>query len=142
MNPANGSGPVVEIPYGYGRTLDLPFDQALERAREVLKGAGFGVLCEIDIRQKLAEKLGVDFRKYVILGVCNPPLAHQTLQRELHIGLLLPCNVIVYDEGGRTVVAAIDARRMMAIVGNAELESAAGQVNALLHGAIDRLSTE
>ncbi len=77
------------IGYGYSRTLDLPYSQAVERAREALKAEGFGVLCEIDIKEKLKEKLGVDFRNYVILGACNPPLAYQTLQEELGIGLLL-----------------------------------------------------
>jgi uncharacterized protein (DUF302 family) len=127
------------IRYGYGKTLDLPYSRAVERAREALKAEGFGVLCEIDIKEKLKEKLGVEFRNYVILGACNPPLAYQTLQRELNIGLLLPCNVVVYEEGGRSVVAAIDAIKMMSVVGNPEVETTARQVNDKLRRVIDSL---
>ena len=128
-----------EIGYGYSRTLDLPYSQAVERAREALKAEGFGVLCEIDIKEKLKEKLGVDFRNYVILGACNPLLAYQTLQEELGIGLLLPCNVVVYEQDGRSVVAAIDAAKMLAVVGNPNLEAPAGQVNEKLRRVIDSL---
>ena len=83
--------------YGFSKTIDVPYEQAVERARAALKAEGFGVLCEIDIKDKLKEKLGVDFRNYVILGACNPALAYKTLQQEINIGLLLPCNVIVYE---------------------------------------------
>ena len=127
------------IGYGYSRTLDLPYSQAVERAREALKAEGFGVLCEIDIKEKLKEKLGVDFRNYIILGACNPPLAYQTLQEELGIGLLLPCNVVVYEEDGRSVVAAIDAAKMLSVVGNPKLEATASRVNEKLRRVIDSL---
>ncbi|MFY9611514.1 MAG: DUF302 domain-containing protein [Blastocatellia bacterium] len=109
------------------------------RAREALKKEGFGVLCEIDIKEKLKEKLGVDFRNYVILGACNPALAYQTLQEEIDIGLLLPCNVIVYEQYGRSVASAVDADRMLSVVGNPKLESAASQVNEKLRRVIDNL---
>jgi uncharacterized protein (DUF302 family) len=89
--------------------------------------------------EALKEKLGVDFRDYVILGACNPPIAHQSLQTEINLGLLLPCNVIIYEENGKSVVAAIDARKMLSIVGNPALEAAAGQVNEKLRRAIDNL---
>jgi uncharacterized protein (DUF302 family) len=125
--------------YGFSKALDAPFDEALERTREALKSEGFGVLSEIDLKEKLKEKLGVDFRDYVILGACNPPLAYQTLQAEIEIGLLLPCNVIVYEQGGRSVVAAIDAAKMMTVVGNPQLEAAATQVNEKLRRVIDSL---
>lgn len=128
-----------EIGYGYSRTLDLPYNQAVERAREALKAEGFGVLCEIDIKEKLKEKLGVDFRPYIILGACNPPLAYQTLQEELGIGLLLPCNVVVYEEDGRAVVAAINAAKMLSVIGNPKLEVPASQVNEKLRRVIDSL---
>jgi uncharacterized protein (DUF302 family) len=97
---------------------------------------GLGVLCEIDIKDKSKEKLGVDFRNYVILGACNPPLAYKTLQQEIDIGLLLPCNVIVYeaDEAGKSVVAAINAETMLSAVGdnNSTLNSVATEVNEKL----------
>ena len=128
-----------QLKYGYSRTLDATYAEAVRRAREALKAEGFGVLCEIDIKEKLKEKLGIDFRNYVILGACNPTLAHQTLQEELNIGLLLPCNVIVYEQDGRSVVAAVDAAKMLSVVGNPKLESTAEQVNEKLHRVIDRL---
>lgn len=139
MNEHGTLNATSEIGYGYGRTLDLSFTEAVERAREALKSEGFGVLCEIDIKEKLKEKLGVDFRNYLILGACNPPLAYQTLQEELDIGLLLPCNVVVYEQDGRSVVAAVDAVKMLSVVGNPKLESTASQVNEKLRRVIDSL---
>jgi uncharacterized protein (DUF302 family) len=127
------------IGYGYGRTLNSSFDAAVGRARESLKSEGFGVLCEIDIKEKLKEKLGVEFSNYRILGACNPPLAYQALQRELDIGLLLPCNVVVYEKSGQVVVAAVDANKMLSVVENAELEGVAEQVNEKLRRVIDNL---
>lgn len=124
---------------GYGRQLEVPFAQALERARKALQAEGFGVLCEIDVREKMKEKLGVDFRNYIILGACNPPLAYQALQQDLNVGLLLPCNVVVYEETGHTVVAAIDAKKMLSVLDNPGLASAAGLVSEKLHRAIDVL---
>jgi len=92
--------------YGFSKTIDIPYEEAVEKTRAALKEEGFGVLSEIDIKEKLKEKLDVDFRKYVILGACNPPLAYKTLQQEINIGLLLPCNIIVYESGsGESVVA-------------------------------------
>lgn len=123
--------------YGFSKTVDIPYAEAVERARTALQNEGFGVLCEIDIKEKLKEKLGVDFRNYIILGACNPPLAYETLQREINVGLLLPCNVIVYESDGRTVVSAIDAAKMLSVVGNPELEATAQQVSARLQRVID-----
>ena len=128
--------------YGFSKTLDVPYEEAVERARAALKEEGFGVLSEIDIKEKLKEKLGVDFRKYVILGACNPPLAYKTLQEEIDIGLLLPCNVIVYetDEAGKSVVAAIDAKTMLSVVGdNATLDAVATEVNDKLKRVVAQL---
>lgn len=139
MKQAAGSGEIPGLDYGYGRALPISYASALGRAREVLKSEGFGVLCEIDIREKLKEKLGVDFRRYVILGVCNPPLAFETLQREINIGLLLPCNIVVYEDGEGTVVAAIDAVKMLSVVDNPQLTANAGQVNDKLRHVIDSL---
>ena len=131
--------PAILMEYGYGRMLDLPFEEAVERAREALKAEGFGVLCEIDIHEKLKEKLGVDFTKYKILGACNPSLAYQALQQEMNLGLLLPCNAVVYEKEGKSFVAAIDAKKMLSIVGSGQLESVAGQVNEKLQRVIDSL---
>ncbi len=126
--------------YGYGRTLDLPFARALERARAALQGEGFGVLFEIDLRGKLQEKLGVDFRNYVILGACSPPVAHRALLEDIDIGLLLPCNVVVYEEAdGRSTVKAVDALQMMSITANDKLELPATEVNERLRKVIDGL---
>lgn len=134
-----GSNRKHEISYGYSRTLDAPYGEVVNRTREALRQEGFGVLCEIDLKEKLKEKLGVDFCNYIILGACNPPLAYQTLQEELPVGLLLPCNVIVYEQDGGSVVAAIDAERMMSVVGNPNLAAAAGTVNEKLRRVIDNV---
>ncbi len=118
--------------YGLSRAVDLPYEEAVERTRAALKEEGFGVLSEIDIKEKLKEKLDVDFRRYVILGACNPPLAYKTLQEELEIGLLLPCNVIVYeaDDTNKSVVAADDAKAMLSVIGNnPTLDQVASEVN-------------
>ena len=132
--------------YGFSKTVDLPYEDALEKARAALKAEGFGVLCEIDIKEKLKEKLDVDFRNYVILGACNPPLAYKTLQQEISIGLLLPCNVVVYetDEAAKSVVAAIDAKTMLSVVGanNATINAVATEVNEKLHRVVAQLSLQ
>jgi uncharacterized protein (DUF302 family) len=130
-----------DINYGFKRTVDADFEKAIERTREALKNEGFGVLSEIRLDEKLKEKLGVDFRRYVILGACNPPLAHKTLQADINIGLLLPCNVIVYeaDEDDRSVVAAIDAKAMMSVVGRPGIEDTADEVNERLQKALEQI---
>jgi uncharacterized protein (DUF302 family) len=125
--------------YGFKRTIDADFEQTIERTKEALKKEGFGVLSEIRIDEKLKEKLGVDFRRYLILGACNPSLAHKTLQEDINIGLLLPCNVIVYeaDNSDSSVVAAIDAKAMMSVVGQDGIEATANEVNEKLQRAIE-----
>jgi uncharacterized protein (DUF302 family) len=119
---------------GYGMSLEVPlgYDRAVERAREELAKEGFGVLTEIDVKATLKKKLDVDFRPYIILGACNPPLAHQALSAEPDIGLLLPCNVIVYatDDPDRTLVAAIDPVTQLEITGNRQIGPVAEQVRA------------
>jgi uncharacterized protein (DUF302 family) len=139
MKKETGDQSGIDVGYGYGRILDMPFDVALQRARDTLKAEGFGVLCEIDIKEKLKEKLGVDFSSYTILGACNPPLAYHALQQEMNLGLLLPCNVVVYEKDGKSFAAAIDAAKMLSIVGNPALEATAGQVNDKLQRVIDSL---
>lgn len=128
--------------YGFSRTIDVSYEEAVKKTTAALKEEGFGVLCEIDIKEKLKEKLGVDFRRYIILGACNPPLAYKTLQEEINIGLLLPCNVVVYeaDEVGRCVVAAVDAQAMLSVVGtNPTLDSIATEVNEKLQRVVAQL---
>jgi uncharacterized protein (DUF302 family) len=112
--------------------------EVVERVRAELAAEGFGVLCEIDVRATLRTKLGVDIEPYVILGACSPPLAHRALQAELELGALLPCNVVVYERGGVTHVAAIDPERMLSIVDNAELEPVASAVRRKLRDVVHR----
>lgn len=114
--------------YTLSTTTELDQADAVERVREELKAEGFGVLCEIDVQATLKEKLGVDGDPYVILGACNAPLAHQALDTEPELGTLLPCNVVVYRRDGTTHIAAIDAERMLSIVGNDQLAPIAAQV--------------
>ena len=114
--------------YGMRTVLDLPFTEAVERTKNALTEEGFGVLSEIDMQEKLREKLGVKVDPYLILGACNPPLAYKALQAEPEIGLLLPCNVIVYTTaGGQTVVAAIDPDAMLSVVGENAAIAEVGQ---------------
>jgi uncharacterized protein (DUF302 family) len=126
----------VGMEYGISRELEVTMEEALERTRAALQREGFGVLFEIDLDEKFREKLGVDFRRYKILGACNPAIAYQAVQEEIGLGLLLPCNVIVYEEGGKSVVAAIDAQRMMGVTGNEKLAAAAGKVDEMLRRVI------
>ena len=128
--------------YGFGATLALPYAQALERTRAALKDKGFGVLTEIDVKQTMKAKLDVDFRPYVILGACNPPLAHRALSADLGIGLLLPCNVVVYDNGdGTSTVEMMDPEAALGLVGdNPAIAEVAGEARARLRQAVDTLA--
>lgn len=119
-------------PYGTRVTVPLPFDETIERVSALLKDEGFGVLTRIDVQQTLREKIGVEFRRYVILGACNPRLAHRAFQAELDIGLLLPCNVAVYEAEGGTVVGFVDPATMMEATGNEELRAVAVEAGARL----------
>ncbi len=116
--------------YAIRRTLHMSFAEADGKVRDALKKEGFGVLTEIDVKSTLKQKLDVDFRPYKILGACNPPLAHQALSEETEIGLLLPCNVIVYegDEAGTSVVSILDPELQLAIAGRADLAPVARDV--------------
>ncbi len=125
--------------YTLSETTTLPFDQAIVRVREELKKEGFGVLCEIDVQATLKEKLGVDGEPYTILGACNPPLAHQALEAEPELGVLLPCNVIVYGREGDTHISAIDAERMLSIIGNEQLAPIAADVKRRLGDVVARV---
>ena len=123
--------------YGYSRSVDVGFDEVVERTKAALKEQGFGVLAEIDIRAAMKEKLGLDVAPHLILGACNPQLAHRALEAEPEISLLLPCNVVVRERDGRVQVSAIDAERMMSFVGNPALEPVAREANERLRKAVD-----
>jgi uncharacterized protein (DUF302 family) len=124
--------------YTLSATTPLPFADAVGWVRAELKTEGFGVLCEIDVRATLREKLGVEGEPYLILGACNPPLAHQALQAEPDLGVLLPCNVVVYERGGETHISAIDPERMLSIVENDKLRPVAADVKQRLSAVVER----
>ena len=124
--------------YTLTETTPLPYDEAVERVRAELKAEGFGVLCEIDVQATMREKLGVEGEPYLILGACNPPLAHEALQAEADLGVLLPCNVVVYRRGGETRISAVDPERMLSIVDNGELASVATEVKGRLRAVVER----
>ncbi len=126
--------------YGFGLKVNLPYAEAVERTKAALKEQGFGVLTEVDIKQTMKEKRGVDFRPYVILGACNPPLAEQALATELDLGLLLPCNVVIYETEGGSIVQAMDPEPVLGLVGNPGLEPIAHEVKARLQAALAVLS--
>ena len=119
--------------------MELTYEQAVEKVTGALKEQGFGILTEIDIKAALKEKLGKDFTKYIILGACNPPLAYRALTEEIDVGLLLPCNVTVYEEGGtgKTVVSAIDPEIMVDVTGRADLRPFAMEVKDKLSAALE-----
>jgi uncharacterized protein (DUF302 family) len=114
--------------YGFSKTVDYGYDEAIAKVTEELKKEGFGVLTEIDVKETLKKKINVDFKKYKILGACNPPLAHKALQLEDQLGLLLPCNVIVYESGDKTVVSAFDPMIMTKLIDNENMNAVAEEV--------------
>jgi uncharacterized protein (DUF302 family) len=131
----------VNTPYGFSKKLDIPYEQAVKQAIAALKEEGFGVLTEIDVKATLKKKLDVDFRRYIILGACNPPFAYQALNEELEIGLLLPCNVIVYeaDDGG-TVVSALNPMAALGVVDNPGMKVIAEQVTEKVKRAVESMA--
>lgn len=128
--------------YGRGLTVELDYPAAVERAKAALAAEGFGVLSEIDVSETLRKKLGEEFRPYVILGACNPPLAHRALTAERDLGLLLPCNVVVYatDEPGRSVVAAMDPEAALEMTGNDEVREVAREVRVRLERVLEAVA--
>jgi uncharacterized protein (DUF302 family) len=123
--------------YNYKKSAPLGYADAIEKVKEELKKEGFGVLTEIDVKQTLKTKLNVDFDDYIILGACNPPLAYQALTAEIDIGVLLPCNVIVYVQGGKTYISAVLPTVQLGKVGNPELLPIAEQVENKLKKVVD-----
>jgi uncharacterized protein (DUF302 family) len=125
--------------YYFAKTLDVSFDEAIERTVDALKQHGFGVLTRIDVKNTLKEKIGAEFRPYVILGACSPHMAHQALQAEDKIGTMLPCNVIVQEQGAKSEVAAVDPVASMQAIENPALAGIAMKVREELKAAIQSL---
>lgn len=126
--------------YYFSKTLPIGFDEAVRRATEALKQEGFGIITEIDVKQTLKAKIGVDFRNYRILGACNPKLAYEALQIEDKVGTMLPCNVVVQEIGStRTEIAAIDPVASMQAIDNPRLKQAAERVQLLLRKVVEAL---
>ncbi len=130
----------MDTNYGFSKVVNLGYDEAIEKVTEELKKEGFGVLTEIDVKATLKKKLDVDFKPYKILGACNPPFAYKALQSEEQIGLMLPCNVIVYvNDRGETVVAAVDPIASMQAVKNESLGEVAETIQGKLKKVISNL---
>ncbi|GBD18311.1 hypothetical protein HRbin27_00806 [bacterium HR27] len=127
--------------YGFGIDLDRPFEEVLTAVQNALKEQGFGVLTTIDVKATLKEKLGLDMERYVILGACNPPLAHRALETEREVGLLLPCNVVVREVNGKTRVEIADPKAMLGIVGNPALDELANEARSRLERALQTLAS-
>ncbi len=127
--------------YAFTRVLNTLYEDAVSKVRDALKEEGFGVLTEIDVKETLKKKVGVDFRKYVILGACNPPYAHRTLQTDLDVGLLLPCNVIVYEtDDQKAYVSAINPVSALQVIKNRDLRKIAEEVSEKLKRVIDKVA--
>ena len=133
---------MMKTTYGFGAHLDLPYEEAVPRVKEALKAEGFGVLTEIDVRKTMREKLGAEMEPYLILGACNPPLAHRALQAEPDIGLLLPCNVVVRADGTGSRVDVADPQAMLGIVGSAQLSAVADEAKQRLQRVVAALSNK
>jgi uncharacterized protein (DUF302 family) len=118
--------------YGFSKSVDMSYEKAIEKVTAELKKEGFGVLTFIDVKETLKQKINVDFKKYAILGACNPPIAHKALQEEEQLGLLLPCNVIVYEKEGKTQVSIFDPMVMALIIENDNMKPIASEVQERL----------
>jgi uncharacterized protein (DUF302 family) len=125
--------------YGITKTIELPFEQAIEKVTEELKKEGFGVLTTIDVKETLKKKLDVDFRKYIILGACNPPFAYEALQAEELIGLLLPCNFIIFEKDGKTIVSAFNPAIISALSDNKKLSEISVNLNGKINKVMDSI---
>lgn len=125
--------------YGYSKQVSLPFAEAVEKTKQELAKEDFGILTEIDVKATMKKKLGVDYENYLILGACNPPFAHKALQAEKEIGLLLPCNVILYEDKGEVFVSAIVPSIAMSMVENPSLAEISQEIEEKLKKAIDNI---
>jgi uncharacterized protein (DUF302 family) len=125
--------------YGITKTIELPYEQAIEKVTEELKKEGFGVLTTIDVKETLKKKLDVDFRKYIILGACNPPFAYEALQAEEQIGLLLPCNFIIFEKEGKTIVSAFNPAIISALSDNKKLNEISVNLNEKINKVMDSI---
>ena len=130
----------LQTAYAFGKEIDAPFGEVEQKVREELGKEGFGILTEINVQDKFKEKLGRDFREYVILGACNPALAWEAFGRELNIGTLLPCNVVVYrGDSGKTVVMVMDPVAALGVIGNSELTEIATLVRAKMERVLSMI---
>ena len=125
------------IKYGFTKEMDIPYGAVIEQVRDALKNEEFGILTEIDVKETMKEKLGLDMNKYIILGACNPPNAYKAILTEENIGLMLPCNVIVYEKGSKTVLSVIRPTVAMQMIENSELQIVAEAVEAQLKKSFD-----
>ncbi len=130
---------MTALRYGLAASLPLSYDEAVQQVRDALQSEGFGILTEIDVKKTLREKLGADFQRYIILGACNPSIAFSSLQKEQEIGLLLPCNVVVHEEGEGSRVSIFDPLVMLKVTGNEDLREEAESARQKLERALDRL---
>jgi uncharacterized protein (DUF302 family) len=130
----------LKTSYAFGKTVDMPYAETEKKVREELLKEGFGVLTEIDVKKKFSEKLGKDFRDYIILGACNPNMAYEALNMEIDLGALLPCNVVVYSrDDGKTAVMIMDPVAALGLVGNTEMAEIAKIVEGKLHNVLAAL---
>jgi len=125
------------VQYGFSKTTDYTFSQAIEKVTDELKKEGFGILTTIDVKETLKNKINVDFKNYTILGACNPPIAHKALQTEEELGLLLPCNVVVYEKGNKIVVSIFDPMMMTKVIDNDKMIPIANEVKEKLQRVLE-----
>ena len=128
------------IKYGFTKEIDAQIEETLDKVSNELKKEGFGILTQINVTEKFKEKLDIDFKKYIILGACNPPSAHKAIVIEENIGLMLPCNVVIYERKNKTVVSIIKPKVAMKMIGNVELDKIASTIEKKLKKVFDSIS--
>jgi len=128
-----------ETDYAFRTELELPYKQTVEKVKEELRVEGFGVLTEVDVERVMSEKLGVKFRPYTIIGACNPPISHRAFNLNLEAGLVLPCNVIIYEQEGKSAVAIADPVTMIGVLGDPRLDEVANEARDRLFRVMERL---